>query len=259
MPGIGDYIALSKLLLVESGKYFSVLLLSVLAIRLWRNGLKVRGSLRMKNLVLAVLVSVSAGTVGWFSIHNSMGKLYSHYAMKAFDDGRVEQAYSLFVTSSEFWPGAEAVGGQGVCLLMLGRTDVGEAMLQKADTMRKGRTSTFEQFYHGLYYFMRNEPQKALPLLEGASTDGAYQWNVVKFIAVMELDANHPEDAVVLMKPYLQAEVTESDQAYIMASLKLAAGDKAAAQALVNTYSSTNLPAFWKSRFDKLQAQINSR
>jgi len=258
MPGIGDYIALSKLVLVESGKYFSLLLFSVLAIRLWRNGLKGHGAVRGKNIVLASVVSALACAIGWYSIHSSMGKLYSHYAMKAFDNGRLEQAYSLFVTSSGFWPGAGAVGGQGVCLLMLGRTDAGEAMLQKANTLRGGRSSTFEQFYNGLYYFMHNEPQKALPLLEGASADGLYQWNVIKFIAVMQLDANHPEDAVALMKPYLQAGVTENDQAYVIASLKLAAGDKAAAQALVNAYYSTNLPAFWKSRFDKLQAQINS-
>ncbi|HEY5043968.1 MAG TPA: hypothetical protein VIK53_18500 [Verrucomicrobiae bacterium] len=53
MPGIGDYIGLSKVVLAEGGKYFALLLVSVLAIRLWRNGLKIHGSVRVKNFLLA--------------------------------------------------------------------------------------------------------------------------------------------------------------------------------------------------------------
>jgi tetratricopeptide (TPR) repeat protein len=259
MPSIVDYLTLVKLVLAESGKYFSLLLFSVLAIRLWRNCFKSSGVNKLKNLLLAVCVSVLAYGIGVFSIRNSMGILYSHYGMEAFKADRLEQAYSLFETSSEFWPGADATGGQGICLLLSGRADAGEALLQKACAMRKGKNSTFEQFFRGLYYFMQNEPDKALPLLEDASADPQYRWSVVKFLAVMELDKNHPEAAAELMKPFMRAVVTESDQAYIIASLKLAGGKKAEAKALVDEFSTTNLPTFWKSRFDKLQAQINSR
>lgn len=259
MPGIGDYVALVKLVLAESGKYFSLLLLSVLAIRLWRNGFRSSGAGRLKNLLLAAGVSALACGVGCFSIRNSMGVLYSHYAVEAFNAGRLEQAYSLFETSSKFWPGADATGGQGVCLLLSGKADAGEALLRRAGAMRKGKNSTFEQFYEGLYCFLRGEPDKALPLLEAASADLRYHWTVVKLLAVMELDRNHPDAAAELMKPFVGAAVTESDQAYVIASLDLAAGKKAGAKALLDKFSTTNLPPSWKSRFDRLQAQINRR
>lgn len=257
MPGIGDYITWSKVVLVEGGKYFSLLLFIVLAIRLWRNGLKVHGSLRSKNISLALVTTVLAGGIGWFSIHNSLGKLYFYYGMRAFDAGRLEQAYSLFEDSERFWAGADATGGRGVCLLLLGRTEVGESCLQKAAALRKGRSSTFEQFYQGLYYFLHNEQQKALPFLQGASADALYQWSVVKFFAVMELEAGQPDRAAELMKPYLKAEVAEPDQAYIIASLDLAAGKKNEAQALVDKFATANQAPFWKSRFEKLSAKLN--
>jgi hypothetical protein len=141
---------------------------------------------------------------------------------------------------------------------MLGHASEAEALFQKANAMRKGRSRPFEQYYQGLYYFMSNQQRKALPLLEGAATDDAYQWNAIKFFAIMELDGGYPADAARIMKPYRQAEITDSDQAYVIASLRLAEGDKAGAQALVDKYS-PGVPPFWKARFDKLQVQINSR
>ena len=41
-----------------------------------------------------------------------------------------------------------------------------------------------------------------------------------------------------------------------MASLKLAGGDKAGAQALVDKFATPDVAPFWKSRFDKLRAQL---
>ena len=75
-----------------------------------------------------------------------------------------------------------------------------------------------------------------MPLLEAASADETYRWSVIKLFAVMALDENRVADAAGLMKPFLQAEVTEIDQAYIMASLKLADGKKAEAQAILNKF-----------------------
>ena len=56
----------------------------------------------------------------------------------------------------------------------------------------------------------------------------------------------------------MQAEVTESDQAYIIASLKLAEGKKAEAQVILNKFPVQDLTPMWKSRFEKLQAKINN-
>jgi hypothetical protein len=258
MPDIRQYVALAKLLLVEGGKYFALLLFAVLAIRLWRNGLKVQGGIRTKNIVLAVCLSVLTAGIGWFSIRNSMGKLYLHYANQAFDAGKVEQAYVLFDDASGFWLGPDAAGGKGVCLVLLGVTNTGEDWLQKAKNLRQGHSSPFEQFYPGLYYFMHDDQQKALPLLEEASTDYAYRWNVTKILAIMDLDQGHPEGAARLMQPYAQAEITDSDHAYIVAALDVVAGKKNDAQALLDKFANASLLPLSKARFDKLQVQINS-
>ena len=74
----------------------------------------------------------------------------------------------------------------------------------------------------------------------------------------MELGENRAADAAELMKPFMQAEVTESDQAYIIASLKLAEGKKAEAQVILNKFPLQDLSPMWKSRFEKLQAKINN-
>ncbi len=58
------------------------------------------------------------------------------------------------------------------------------------------------------------------------------------------------------MEPFIQVEVTDTDQAYVMASLKLAEGKKAEAQVFMDKFYSTNLPSFWKSRFEKVRTQI---
>jgi outer membrane PBP1 activator LpoA protein len=43
-----------------------------------------------------------------------------------------------------------------------------------------------------------------------------------------------------------------------MASLKLAEGKKAEAQSLLDKFSTGDLSPMWKSRFEKLQAQIHN-
>jgi outer membrane PBP1 activator LpoA protein len=131
-------------------------------------------------------------------------------------------------------------------------------LIEEAKTLRKGRTVPFEAFYEGLYYFARGQPSNALPLLEAASDDETYCWTVIKLFAVMELDENRVADAAGRMKPFREAEITEFDQAYIMASLKLADGKKAEARAILNQFPLEGLSPMWKSRFEKLQAKINN-
>ncbi len=190
-------------------------------------------------------------------MRQSLGKLYSYYGMSAFHANRLPQAFTLFELSSKYWNSADALGQKGVCLLMSGDTDRGLQLIGKAKTLRKGRNVPFEAFYEGLYYFTRGQPSNAVPLLEAASADETYCWTVVKLFAVMALDENRVADAAGQMKPFREAEITESDQAYIMASLKLADGKKAEAQAILNKFPLENLSPMWKSRFEKLQAKIN--
>jgi tetratricopeptide (TPR) repeat protein len=256
MPSIGNYIISVQVLLVEFGKYFALLLLSVLAFRIWRSSLKMPAASRPRSMLLAGFITFLAIGTGYFSIQNSMGMMYFHYGEQAFNSGRLAQAYSLFDYSAKFWDGADVTGRKGVCVLLLGNTDQGEALLEKAKVMRHGNNNSFEQYYEGLYYLIHNQEKKAIPLLAAVSADPLYHWIVIKYFAALDLDAGHPQDAAELMKPYMQAAVTEGDQAYIVAALKLAAGKPDEAKALLDKFSSSELPPFWKSRFEKLQSQV---
>ena len=258
MPGIGNYTEITTLVLREAGKYFALLLFSVLAIRLWRRWARSPVANKFKNLLLAGAVTFVAAAVGYFSMCQSLGKLYSYYGMSAFRANRLPQAFTLFETSSKYWKSADALGQRGVCLLLSGNQDRGLQLIGEAKTLRKGRGAPFEEFYEGLYFFTQGQRSNSVPLLAAASADETYRWSVVKLFAVMELDENHAADAAELMKPFMQAEVTESDQAYIIASLKLAEGKKAEAQAILNKFPPEDLSPMWKSRFKKLQAEIHN-
>jgi len=256
MPNISDYTALTKVILIETGKYFALLLFSVLAIRLWRRWVTVSAADKPKSLLLAGAATLVACAVGYASICHSMSLLYSYYGMKAFRAERLAPALILFQTAAGYWKSADALGEEGVCLLWLDKPDDGIRLLDEAKARRKGEGPAFEQFYEGLYYFFHDQESKAVPLLEGASVDPAYDWTITKLFAVFQLDQNQPQTAAKLMAPFMQVEVTETDQAYVMASLKLAAGDKAGAQALIEKFATPGLPPFWKSRFEKLRAQL---
>ena len=89
-----------------------------------------------------------------------------------------------------------------------------------------------------------------------ASTGEEYHWSVVKIFAVMYLEANQVADARKLMQPFLQVEVVEPDQAYIMAGLQLAAGNKAGARSLLDKFPARALSPMWLGRYEKLEAQL---
>ena len=95
-----------------------------------------------------------------------------------------------------------------------------------------------------------------MPLLQAAAADDTYRWSAIKIFAVMELDENRVADAAEQMKPFMQADVTDYDQAYIMASIKLADGKKAEAQALLDKFPETGLSPAWRGRFEKLRNQL---
>ena len=256
MPNIGDYTETMQLFLAEAGKYFALLLFSVLAIRFWRRWMKSPAAARPGNFLLAAATTVAAAAIGYFSMCQSLGKLYSHYGMEAFRAGRLPQALTLFETSANYWNNADAAGEEGVCLLMQGDAAQGQALIEKARAMRNGRGTPFENFYDGLFYFAQGQGTNAVPLLQAASADPFYQWSVVKIFAVMALDAGRPEAAARQMKPFMQADVTDYDQAYIIASLDLAGGKTNDARALLEKFPADGLSPRWKSRFDKLQAQL---
>jgi hypothetical protein len=107
-----------------------------------------------------------------------------------------------------------------------------------------------------LYFFYQDDTTNAVPLLEAASADLGYRWGVIKLFAVIQLDRNQPQEAAQLMQPFLQVEVTENDQAYVIASLKLVEGKKAEARALVDKFLAGDVPPFWKAKFEKLRAKI---
>ncbi len=260
MLDIGNYTDLVKVILGELAKYFSLLLLTVLAIRLWRQFSKTSAGINKRIfLMVASLVSVLAIVVGYCSIRHSMGRLYSYYGVKAFSAGNILPAFSLFRTSVQCWKNADSLGEQGVCLLWLDQTNQGMQLINRAKTLRKGQNTAFEAYYEGLYFYFHDQWSAAIPLLESASGDIGYQWNVTKLFAVLELDNNRPEEAQKLMKPFEQASITDYDQAYIIASLDLWKGKKTEAESLVKKYRSEDLPPFWKTRFDQIEIKIQNQ
>ena len=258
MPSIHSYVELVKLILAESAKYFALLLIVVLTIRLWRRLPKLAVGKKSGNFFLACFCSALAIGIGYFSICHSMSLMYSYFGMQAFHSYKLEPALSLFQASLNYRKNADALGGKGICLLWTGHAGDGILALNRARTLRKGNGSPFENFYEGLYFFYRDDLTNAVPLLQEASSSPDFQWDVIKLFAVIQLDRNQPQAAAQLMQPFMQAEITENDQAYVIASLKLADGEKAEAQALVDKFSTNQPTPFWQARFEKLQKKIKA-
>jgi hypothetical protein len=258
MPDIGNYTERTELILGEAGKYFALLVFSILAIRLWRRWVNIPAADKLKNLPLAGTVTLAAIAIGYFSMCQSLGKLNLHYGMKAFGEDRLLPALSLFETSSKYWKSADATGAEGVCLLLLGKPDAGIQRIENAKSMRDGSSTPFENFYEGLYFFKQGERTNAVPLLQAAWMDETYRWSVTKLFSIMLLDENRAADAAEWMKPFMQADITETDQAYILASLKLADGNKSEARAILGKFPSEeeDQSIVGKARFEKLRAQL---
>jgi tetratricopeptide (TPR) repeat protein len=172
MPDISDYTELVKAALLETAKYFSLLVFAVLAIRFWRRQCKLASNQR-RNFLMACMVTAMAVGTGYFSICHSLSRLYSYYGTRAFDAGNLPSAISLFQTSAGYWKNADALGKQGVCLLLSGRTNEGIQLINQAKSLRPGRLTTFEEFYEGVHYFFQGQTDQAVPLLEAASADPA--------------------------------------------------------------------------------------
>ena len=258
MPDIGNYSEITTLVLREGGKYFALLLMAVLAIRLWRRWSRTTTADKLTSGLLAGAATAAAAASGYFSMGQSLGKLYSYYGMEAFHAGRLSQAFFLFSMSAKFWNSPDALGQQGVCLLLSGNAGEGLHLLDEAKARRRDTGTPFEDFYEGLYYFTGGKTAQSIPLLTVAGAEPAYRWDVIKLFAVMELEANQTAEAETLMKPFLAADVTESDQAYIIASLRLAEGRTNEARAVLDKFPSGDLTPMWKTRFEKLQARMRN-
>lgn len=252
---IANYTDNVTLVLTEAVKYFFLLVFCVLAIRLWRRWARRPAPKDAVGLLIAVAVTLLALAIGGFSMRQSLGSMYSYYGMKTFRDGKLPQALALFETADGYWHTANTTGQKGVCILLLGDADKGRELLAQARTWRKA-DSQFEDFYEGVYLFTKGDTDHAIPLLQAASTADDYHWSVVKIFSVMYLEANRAADAGKLMQPFMQAEVTEPDQAYILAGLKLADGKKAEARALLDKFPAASLSPMWQSRYEKMRAQL---
>ena len=257
MRDINNYAANMRLFLGEAGKYFLLLIVCILALRLWRRWGRVATAKNSAGLFLAVAFTILAVGLGYTFMRQSLSSLYSYYGTKAFRDGRLPQALNLFETADRDWRSASTLGQCGVCLLLLGEADKGRTLIAQARTMRNGKGVPFEDFYEGLYFFTKGDVNAAVPLLQASATDDTYRWSVIKIFAVMELDANRVADAAEQMKPFMQTDVTEFDQAYIVASLKVAEGKKAEAKALLDKFPTTGLSPAWQDRFERLRNQLH--
>jgi hypothetical protein len=254
---IGNYARLIEILLGEAAKYLLLLLFAVLAIRLWRNVPHTSGVRRRKSVLFAGVITLLALVIACASLRHSLGRLNLHYGMDAVTSGNVTSALGLFQSSNREWKSADATGGEGICLLLMGQTNIAFHLLDESKAMRHGQ-SKFEDYYEGLYFFYHDQWNDAVPRLQSASTEMSYRWNVTELIAVIELEKGDPRNAENLMKPYEGAPVADEIEAYVIASLDLRNGDKAKAKALVQEYDSTNVPPFWKSRLDKLNAELQT-
>jgi len=259
---MGEYNDLIKILLGETVKYVLLLLFSVLAIRLWRRLPQLSARHLWYNFLLAGLTSGIACGIGYFSVNHSLSLLYSYYARRAFDLAHWPSSFILFQTSAKCWRNADAVGGQGVCLLLLGNPRAGVELIHEAKALRHGQNTPFEEYYAGEFYFFQDQPDQAVPLLEASSANPIYYWNVAKMLAVVQLDRHQTADARRLMKPFLQVPVQkgEYDHAYIMASFALIDGKTNEVRALLDEFPSDQdqLNPFWKSRFDQLRAKTQN-
>ena len=58
------------------------------------------------------------------------------------------------------------------------------------------------------------------------------------------------------MQPYLKAEVTEADQAYIIATLQRLDGRTAEARRLANRFLAGGLTPYWQARLEQFKASL---
>jgi tetratricopeptide (TPR) repeat protein len=256
MFNIVNYTANAWLILAEGSKYFVLLVLCILSIRLWRRWSRISSARNAGGLVMACVATLLAAAIGYVSMHQSLAAMDSYYGMKAFDEGRLPQAVSLFETSERLWQNGDTMGRRGVCLLFLGQADQGLALLDQARAMRKGEGTSFEFIYQGLYHFTQGDTNAAMKYLRTAAKDPTYRWTATKIIAVLKLDENQVAAALEDMKPFMQFDVTDFDQAYVLAALRLADGKKDEARALLDKFPAASLTPQWQSRYEKLRARL---
>jgi Flp pilus assembly protein TadD len=203
------------------------------------------------------LTSLAAAASGWLSVRHSLSLLHAYYGDVAFDAHRLAAAARLYHTAQQHWKSADTVGKEGICLLLLDRRETARGLLAEAQTMRGGSRSAFEQFFEGMYWFFREQPERARPLLEQSWAGEDFRWRSSLLLAVIHVDQGNPAKAAQCLGPFLQAAVEDYDQAYVMAALKLAAGQPAEARVLLAPYPPEKLPRFWRPRFERLRARLN--
>ena len=144
---------------VKWAVFFSCCCFPFWPIRLWRRFFTLTGG-KPGNLLQACAVSILAGCLGYFSIRHSLSLLYSGYGERAFAAGNLPAAFTLFQKSSGYSSSADAMGKQGVCLLLSGRSGEGLRRLAGAKALRHGRLTPFEEFSRRTALFFSGSPTK---------------------------------------------------------------------------------------------------
>jgi hypothetical protein len=256
MISIGNYTTDTLSVLKEAIKYFVLLLLCILAIRLWHRFFMVAAARTTGSFLIAAAATVLACGVGYVSMRQSLALMDSYFGMRAFEQERFPQSFLLFQEADHHWRSADAVGKMGVSLLMLD-DNRGLDLMSQARTLRHGHGTYFEFYHEGFYRFVKGDSQGATPFLQAATNDPDYDWEATKLLAIIALDQKRNEDATALMEPFMQAPVTGFDQAYIMASIKLAQGKTNEARTLLDKFPDASLSPWWTNRFEKLRSQLN--
>ena len=129
MPDIGNYTETTGLVLGEAGKYFALLLFSVLAIRLWRRWAGSSAANKSENLFLACAFTLMArGHRIFFHVPKPRQTLLPLRNERLPRGPAAAGASRCLKLSSKYWNSADALGQKGVCLLLSGDAGPGIAL-----------------------------------------------------------------------------------------------------------------------------------
>ncbi|MBF0406909.1 MAG: hypothetical protein HQM10_06125 [Candidatus Riflebacteria bacterium] len=250
MEDIGNYIGLVNLFIAEAAKFLLVVISSVICGKIWRFLLRNR-DFSTQTVLIATLFTIFSLASTYCCIKHSLSRLYYYYGNQAFENENFASAANLFADSLSHWKNIEIRGKLGVVLLFLNQEKAGLALLRETQRER-GSAALFEQFHEGLYFFLKDEPLKAIPLLEKASENGEYRMQIVRIFSIIQLDKGNLNEALRLYSPIRQTPVENFDQALIMLSILALEGNISEAKKLFQQYFSENMPSFWKKRYSRM-------
>jgi hypothetical protein len=248
-PGDGVHAFLGEAIL------FSIVILTAsVSVRLWR-GRNQPTAARTKSRGLAGFLAVSAFLAGMGATFHARSVYYLVHARTVFLQERWSEARLSFEKSARNWRTADALGGQGVCSLLLDEEALGLKLMEEAAAARGGANSGFENFYRGYYYLKHGDWAQAGVFLSNACADGGEQFRSrsARLLAAMAIENGKPDVAAAFMKHFSSGRITEWDHAFVAAALKLEEGNASDASAILKDFRCEKVPVFWQSRFENLR------